>query len=67
MEEAEARVAEIDEVFCRPGYYEETPAEDVQLLEEEREQTRRRVDGLMKEWEDVERSLDALAEEAVGG
>ncbi len=67
MEEAEARVAEIDEIFCRPGYYEETPGEDVQRLEEEREAHQRRVDGLMKEWEEVERSLDALTGETVGG
>jgi ATPase subunit of ABC transporter with duplicated ATPase domains len=69
MEEAEALVAKIDETFCRPGYYEETPAGDIQRLEDERERTQQQVDGLLREWEEVERSLDALGEEeeVVGG
>jgi ATPase subunit of ABC transporter with duplicated ATPase domains len=62
LEKAEGRVAQIDEVFCQPGYYENTPAEEITGLEQERDQAQARVDALMAEWEQVERSLEGLLE-----
>ena len=58
IEEAEARVAEIDEIFCEPTYYEETAPDEVKALETERTALQRKVADLTSEWE--------LAEEEVG-
>ncbi|MDZ7780525.1 MAG: ATP-binding cassette domain-containing protein [Gemmatimonadota bacterium] len=60
LETAEARVAEIDEVFCQPGYYEETDSEEIAELQRERDELQGVVDGLVAEWEEVERALEAL-------
>ena len=60
VETAEARVGEIDEVFCRPGYYEETPSEKIATLEQERDDVQAKVEKLMGEWEEVERALENL-------
>jgi len=60
MEAAEARVAEIDALFCLPGYFEQTPPEDVATLQEERDRVQARVDGLMDDWAKVEREIDSL-------
>jgi len=60
IERAEGRVEEIDGIFCRPRYYEETPPERISALERERDEVQARVDGLMGEWEGVERALEAL-------
>jgi len=60
LEGAEKRVGEIDQVFCRPGYYEDTPADEIAALEQERDAAQARVEKLMNEWEQVERSLDEL-------
>ena len=54
IEEAEARVAEIDEVFCEPKYYERTPPDEVKALETERSSLQNEVADLMAEWEDAE-------------
>ena len=58
IEEAEARVAEIDEIFCEPTYYEETAPDEVKALEIERTALQSKVADLTSEWE--------LAEEEVG-
>ncbi|MEX2467158.1 MAG: ABC-F family ATP-binding cassette domain-containing protein [Gemmatimonadota bacterium] len=60
IEVSEARVGEIDQAFCRPGYYEETPSDEIAALEHERDEAQARVEKLMAEWEQVERSLEAL-------
>jgi ATPase subunit of ABC transporter with duplicated ATPase domains len=66
IEMAEARVGQIDEVFCRPGYYEETPSDEIAALEQERDDVQVEVEKLMGEWEEVERALEQLkAPEAV--
>ena len=61
LEAAEARVAAIDEVFCRPGYYDETPQEEVSALEDERVGLRSEMERLTADWDAVERALDVLA------
>src|SRR5690606_29681464 len=43
IEGAEASIAAIDEAFCRPGYYEGTPPEEVAALEGERAELQGRV------------------------
>ncbi len=57
IEAAEARVAEIEGIFCEPGYYERTPPEEVASLEQERTELLERVERLMEEWEGVETEL----------
>jgi ATPase subunit of ABC transporter with duplicated ATPase domains len=58
IEAAETRVAEIDEAFCAPGYYEETPPAEITGLEGERASLEERMQTLMEEWEEVERELE---------
>ncbi|MEQ8330420.1 MAG: ABC-F family ATP-binding cassette domain-containing protein [Longimicrobiales bacterium] len=60
IEAAEARVAEIDALFCRPGYFEDTPPDEVAALQEERADRQARADAWMEEWADVERKIEAL-------
>ena len=60
IDNAEARVAEIDELFCQPGYYEQTPPDDVRELEDERSRLKGEVVDLTSEWERTEEELSAL-------
>ena len=60
VDTAEARVLEIDELFCRPGYYEQTPPDDVRALEDERSRLKSEVAELTSEWERTEEELSAL-------
>ena len=60
IETSEARVAEIDGLFCRPGYFEATPPNEVAALQEERAALQERTNALMDEWAAVEREIEAL-------
>ena len=57
MEVAEARVAEIDGIFCEPTYYERTPPDEVKALEAERTSLQSEVAHLMSEWECAEEEI----------
>jgi len=57
IEEAEDRVAEIDEAFCEPKYYERTPPDEVKALETERSSLQSEVADLMAEWEGAEEEI----------
>ena len=57
IEAAEARVAEIDEIFCEPMYYERTASDDVKALETERTSLQTEVTDLMAEWEQAEEEV----------
>jgi ATPase subunit of ABC transporter with duplicated ATPase domains len=61
IEAAEARIAEIDEAFCAPGYYERTPPEEAATLDKERSSLRSEAERLTAEWDEIG---DALAETA---
>ena len=61
IEAAEARILEIDEAFCQPGYYDRTPADRVTLLEAERARLQARLDELMESWAGVEKEIEAYA------
>jgi len=61
VEVAENRLAEIDEVFCQPNYYEATPADEVRALEDERTALQEEVTDLTTEWERIEAELSALS------
>ena len=60
IQEAEARVAAIEGIFCQPGFYDGTPAEDVKRLEDERSELQGRVAERTGEWERVVEQLGAL-------
>ena len=57
IEKAEARVAEIDLEFCRPGFFDRTEAHAVASLEAERADLQTEVDRLVEEWERLEKLL----------
>ena len=58
IEEAEARIATIDDRFCEPGFFDRQPEELVRTLQEEQRSLRSKVEELMAEWERVEAELD---------
>jgi ATPase subunit of ABC transporter with duplicated ATPase domains len=61
IETAEARILEIDALFCEPGYYDANPAAAVAGLEAERAGLQEHVDRLMGEWERLETQLETVA------
>ncbi|KPK64933.1 MAG: ABC transporter ATP-binding protein [Gemmatimonas sp. SG8_38_2] len=60
IEVAEARVVEIDEIFCQPNYFAQTPAQEVHALEQERSSIQSELTDLMSEWERLEEKIDSL-------
>ncbi|MEE9206852.1 MAG: ABC-F family ATP-binding cassette domain-containing protein [Gemmatimonadota bacterium] len=60
IEQSEARVSEIDEIFCEPAFYNSTPADAVWKLESERAKLQGELADLVREWEEIEEALDAL-------
>ncbi len=54
IEDAETRMKEIDETLCTPGFYADTPADDVRELERERAHLERDVAEWTTEWERAE-------------
>jgi ATPase subunit of ABC transporter with duplicated ATPase domains len=61
IDAAEAGILEIDQLFCRPGYYDETPAEAVAEANGRRASLQERVERLMQEWEKLEREIEQIA------
>ena len=61
IESGEARIAEILQVFGRPGYFEDASREEQAALQSELEETKSAVAGWMAEWEGVEREIGAAA------
>jgi ATPase subunit of ABC transporter with duplicated ATPase domains len=57
IDAAEARVAEIDQIFCEPTYYERTAPDEVKALETERTSLQTEVGDLMSEWEKAEEEV----------
>ena len=64
IETAEARVAEIDELFCQPDYYEKTAREEVQKLEGEQRDAKETAERLMERWTEIEERMEALGSES---
>jgi hypothetical protein len=60
IEAAESRIAEIDAAFCAPGYFEQTPPEEVATLRTERAELEHRVERMLAEWEALEQELEAI-------
>ena len=60
VERLEARVHEINEVFCDPTYFDRTSHEAVRKLEGEQKKLNGQIGELMGEWERLEEEIDAL-------
>ena len=54
IEAAEARIEEIDDMFCAANYFEQTPPAEVRKAEAERNDLEREVSSLMAEWAQIE-------------
>jgi ATPase subunit of ABC transporter with duplicated ATPase domains len=64
VDKAEARINEINELFCDPTYFERTSHKEVTKKEEEQKKLSAKVEELMQEWEELEEELAELEEEA---
>ncbi|MEM7481719.1 MAG: ABC-F family ATP-binding cassette domain-containing protein [Acidobacteriota bacterium] len=62
IEANEARIHEINELFCDPAYFERTPHGKVRKLEDEQKKRSAENDELMTEWEEIESQLEAAAD-----
>ena len=60
IERAEARLAEIEELYCKPGFFEDTAQADIDKLESEQNELRPHVEQLMAEWEAIETEVESL-------
>jgi ATPase subunit of ABC transporter with duplicated ATPase domains len=61
IESWEARVAEIDAIFCADGYYERTPADEIASLERERSRLTDEVERAMDEWASIEARIEQMS------
>jgi ATPase subunit of ABC transporter with duplicated ATPase domains len=61
LEKLEARIGEINEKFCNPGFFDSTPHAEVQRLEAEQKRLGEEIAALMARWEALEQELGALA------
>jgi ATPase subunit of ABC transporter with duplicated ATPase domains len=61
VERAEARIHEINELFCDPSFFDRTAREKVRTLEDEQKRLTTEVDSLMGEWETIEEELAGLS------
>jgi ATPase subunit of ABC transporter with duplicated ATPase domains len=62
IEEAEARMAEIEAAFCEAGFFEKTADDEVRRLQAEQVDLSGKVAELMEEWERLESDLAELGE-----
>ena len=60
VEQTEARLREIDAAFSEPAFYGRTDPEAMRALEAERARLQSETEGLIAEWESVERELEGL-------
>ena len=61
LERSEARIHEINEKFCNPGFFDATPRNEVQRLEGEQKRLATEIAQLMARWEALEAELGAVA------
>jgi ATPase subunit of ABC transporter with duplicated ATPase domains len=60
IDAAEKRIAEIEQSFCEPGFFERTAEEEVRGLQHEQAEMSMRVDELTTRWERIETELEGL-------
>jgi ATPase subunit of ABC transporter with duplicated ATPase domains len=62
IERGEARMAEIQQIYCQPGFFEQTPKDEVSALEQENAALAPELETLMAKWEAIETELEELSE-----
>ncbi len=62
IDTAEARLAVIQQSYCAPGFFENTPKQEVAKLKEEEVALGPRLQALMTDWERIETELEELAD-----
>jgi ATPase subunit of ABC transporter with duplicated ATPase domains len=60
VDAAEGRIAEIDEIFLRPDFFEDADPDEVRALQTERGELEAKLEDLLEEWESLEQKLSAL-------
>ena len=65
IEDAEARIGEINETFCDPGYFDRASEKEVRKLEREQKTLSERVETSMSRWEDIESELTEIEPQLV--
>jgi ATPase subunit of ABC transporter with duplicated ATPase domains len=60
IESSEARVHEINDIFCDPSYFDRTPHQEVRRLENEQKTLNDRIEDLLEEWQQTEERLERL-------
>ncbi len=58
IQKGENRIEEINQFFCKEGFFENETPERVRSLEEEQQRHRNEVERLMAEWEEIENELE---------
>ncbi len=58
IDDAEARIADIDALFCEDGFFVKTTEQQVKNLQTEQQTLKDRIHELMAEWEDIEAKLE---------
>ncbi len=58
IEKTESRIDEIDQLFCRPGFFEENTKKKIRALQEERDTLNADLAAKMSEWEEIESKLE---------
>jgi ATPase subunit of ABC transporter with duplicated ATPase domains len=61
VEEAEARVNDINELFADPGFFSRTPHAEVRKLEHEQKEQSARAEERLARWEALEEELETVA------
>ncbi len=59
IENAEARIDEINQSFCEPGFFDTTPPDRIRALQQEQQDLWSKVEELLAEWERIEAELEA--------
>jgi ABC-type multidrug transport system ATPase subunit len=60
VEQAEARINAINEMFCDPTFFDRTSRDKVKKLEDEQKKLNAQVEELMGEWEKIEEEMAGL-------
>jgi len=60
LQGAEARIEELNQLFCSPDFFDGTPAKERSSLQAEHRSVSSKIDELMAEWESLEKQLQAL-------
>ncbi len=60
IDKAEGRVAEINELFCNPGFFDRTDEKKVRKLEGEQKKLSEDVEGWMERWQTIEEKIQEI-------